>query len=1810
MERSFQQETWQALFPIALALCIAFIILRVCAWFLWYPVPSKVNLPAFPYVVRALALASVFAFACFLSWDRWRNSTGRLLTPIHRHPFALRLALCITLLLQWVSPFVSDFYLCTTDQPVEIVNCLSFQSGAFSMPMALTIPLVCLALTSILTYAWLALGTITLSYAALYVYMFVLRNTDGANSPGPSAERADALRGVLLVAAQYGLMMVLAAFNISTRRECDFASAEASATSIESPTIVGLPGDTLSCCHSVLSHRRAVASPVALAGKNFELIGTLARRYEQLEQSVDREKTLNEDLQTARESQLISNTARGIQEMVTGFLSHKLLNPLHILQASLEDLSHLAHVRRRRLVRALRAPAVAEPTGESGVSEGVLAASGGLTATAASRARTASQQVLQLAQLAAGGVPDPSAAKAEQRELEEVTGRLRTSVNTISDLVRKAIMHHQLLSGQYKPQVQRCNVRQLLEAVVGPRGVQLRGGAARSRVLLTMTDDVPAYIYTDVSTLKSILQVAIENALQASGRGLLRDGPSSAVVSAQLVLAPAEGTSPDGSSTIPGVIASADWLRHTNAVSDNCKVLGYGPVPHLRHRLPSNQSLAAAARAPGVGPVQGASVPLGLDGGSVASTVQDGARGSGISIHQIDVLRGQGAGGVATRAVEALSPVQLTSTAINITSHVSPATGSTGSNSDELVHQRESGLSGAGSPSAPEGTDGSDQDALKQHRQQLLRGVRPAPDTVVWWLQIEVQNRGPGLAGKTADDLFVPFERSGAGRDTAELTSPSPSPRRSDMAAAFAASVASPRSVAHLGSPMARRKGAPVTGPGSDEARGSPAQAAGGGAVTGGHGGLNGVANGGASDPVAQRMHTISATSAARSSLSPQHVTHGSSGHAGGIVGGDGGTGAGAGAALSLNSDVAAAVSDGLDPPVTSSAAAVGSGALPMSSAPETVAALGLGLPVARLFALELGARVGVFDEDGQPPEVLTAFVLQLPLTREFKPVRRTWAELEAGKPPSPAAAASDGGNGGATPLRPPRTSAGRLDSAAEGASRGRKHGRNRSRGTSTSSEDDDTLSEGGTTAAEAAAGPSSGNNGAATPGLLALGATRPSNGFHPGSYAGAGAGAGAARSAGLSNAAPSPVVSSFASRAFVNMVARIGGARQQPYPKPSSSPAVLQGNQTAMGADGVPVLVSAGTAGVGGVSAMPLQSTRSAPAAPGPGARGQVPASRSGGSSVLSPHTRALATFGAGGAAMHMTRRQAQHFSAGGVHRGAGAGATSDRFSDSEPPTTSETSMGASVHPYRFTGSNSCTDGGFGSHHADAAIGVRGGPAAEAAGGSVTTAIGPRVSGRAAGGALAAVAGAMPALSPSPPGARSCLVYEAVGGEGSAAAAGTAAGESAADAGPTLVAIIGVATPAPAQPYAVDSPEAPRMGVPVAALGGRLPHQLPSALPRNGSAATRAAAAAFLSLPAAAAVSPRSSAASSVPPPHGAGLSDLTGSFAGAGASVTSLGLGLPRPPPLPLLSPASRRPQAGALTPRAGSVAASPLARGGTYGLRQGSGGGMALVAARRSREGPSADTALRVDVTAGTAEPSLAAVPQAPTATSTSPSDAGTRILVVDDEFVITKIHTRYLRRLGFTADAASDGSEVVPALDAAAAEGRPYSAILLDLVMRNVHGDRACQLARAHGFTGPVIAATGNAAPRDRDRLYAAGFTAILEKPFSIEQLRGALEHCGIAIPARSPTTPTAARSGARAGVLVGARMGADGEHGVFGRGAAGLIGETRGAAPIMRATLVQVPPATAAALGTIRSSPPSSSHASAPASATPAGPPGS
>lgn len=116
------------------------------------------------------------------------------------------------------------------------------------------------------------------------------------------------------------------------------------------------------------------------------------------------------------------------------------------------------------------------------------------------------------------------------------------------------------------------------------------------------------------------------------------------------------------------------------------------------------------------------------------------------------------------------------------------------------------------------------------------------------------------------------------------------------------------------------------------------------------------------------------------------------------------------------------------------------------------------------------------------------------------------------------------------------------------------------------------------------------------------------------------------------------------------------------------------------------------------------------------------------------------------------------------------------------------------------------------------------------------------------------------------------------------------------------------------------------------------------------------------------------------------------------------------------------------------------------------------------------------------------------------------SGFRILVVDDERGIRLSNERTLKRLGAEVELATDGDEVVPMLRQAHVEARPFNAVLMDIIMRRVNGDLACQQAREAGFTSlPIIAASGNVGPADLAGYAARGLSDTLAKPFNSKQL---------------------------------------------------------------------------------------------------------
>ena len=110
---------------------------------------------------------------------------------------------------------------------------------------------------------------------------------------------------------------------------------------------------------------------------------------------------------------------------------------------------------------------------------------------------------------------------------------------------------------------------------------------------------------------------------------------------------------------------------------------------------------------------------------------------------------------------------------------------------------------------------------------------------------------------------------------------------------------------------------------------------------------------------------------------------------------------------------------------------------------------------------------------------------------------------------------------------------------------------------------------------------------------------------------------------------------------------------------------------------------------------------------------------------------------------------------------------------------------------------------------------------------------------------------------------------------------------------------------------------------------------------------------------------------------------------------------------------------------------------------------------------------------------------------------------RILVVDDHVDAAESLGELLKHMGYDVQVAHDGRAALEAT-------RLYrpQLVLLDLTMPGVDGYGVVErLRRENGFDKiPFIAVTGSRRPEDVERTRAAGFSAHVLKPISIESLR--------------------------------------------------------------------------------------------------------
>jgi signal transduction histidine kinase/DNA-binding response OmpR family regulator/HPt (histidine-containing phosphotransfer) domain-containing protein len=140
--------------------------------------------------------------------------------------------------------------------------------------------------------------------------------------------------------------------------------------------------------------------------------------------------------------------------------------------------------------------------------------------------------------------------------------------------------------------------------------------------------------------------------------------------------------------------------------------------------------------------------------------------------------------------------------------------------------------------------------------------------------------------------------------------------------------------------------------------------------------------------------------------------------------------------------------------------------------------------------------------------------------------------------------------------------------------------------------------------------------------------------------------------------------------------------------------------------------------------------------------------------------------------------------------------------------------------------------------------------------------------------------------------------------------------------------------------------------------------------------------------------------------------------------------------------------------------------------------------------------------------------------PEAARASPFDAGMgrrlplRILVAEDNVINQQVALSFLERLGYRADVAANGLEVLEAL-----RRQPYDVVLMDVQMPEMDGLEATRRIRqlspsalAAEAQPRIVAMTANALKEDCEICLAAGMDDYVSKPVQVEELVGALSRC--------------------------------------------------------------------------------------------------
>ena len=124
----------------------------------------------------------------------------------------------------------------------------------------------------------------------------------------------------------------------------------------------------------------------------------------------------------------------------------------------------------------------------------------------------------------------------------------------------------------------------------------------------------------------------------------------------------------------------------------------------------------------------------------------------------------------------------------------------------------------------------------------------------------------------------------------------------------------------------------------------------------------------------------------------------------------------------------------------------------------------------------------------------------------------------------------------------------------------------------------------------------------------------------------------------------------------------------------------------------------------------------------------------------------------------------------------------------------------------------------------------------------------------------------------------------------------------------------------------------------------------------------------------------------------------------------------------------------------------------------------------------------------------------------------------ILLAEDNTVNQKLALRLLERMGYRADVAGNGLEVLEAL-----QRQHYDVILMDVQMPEMDGLETTRAIHSDGATKHhprIVAMTANAMQGDREECLAAGMDDYITKPIQVKVLHAVLERVGLEVKRRN------------------------------------------------------------------------------------------